>query len=323
MTTPYSEGTAQYNNSLAGLLRINDANLSDVEASDLIQPTDLIKILPFITSSRGSQHSWSVRTTAPGVSFRELNAGVTNLAAKEKTVTANLTLLDASFHRDKATLLNPKMTRDQYMQRESMISLNQALATLEYVFIRGATYAAGGFYGLADILDLWGNMGVDVGGEGGTRVYMLCLAEDKIAGVIGGNQPGTEGRVEVSEPYAVSVDDGTGKLFGAWRSDITGWFGLQIAGSYAGAVAFNIDGTSGKGVDDDLLAEMYSAFPTAFRGNVNAILMSRVGLKQLRDSMVTDLIPSPAFPTFWGGAGRQIPIVASDAINDAEAKNES
>jgi len=318
----YTIGTAQDTNTLAGILRINDANLSDVEFNDVIQPTEFMKILPFVPASRGTQHSWTVVTQAPGVSFRELNTGVNNAAGKEKTVLANLKLLDASFHRDAATVLSPRMSMEQYLQRETMKSLNAALSGIEKQLILGTDENANGFDGLADILDIWGNMGVDVGGSGGTRVYMLSLSPDRIAGVIGGSAVGQEGNIDVSDPYMTAIQDDNGN-YDAWRVKATGWMGLQIAGAYSGAVAFNIDGTSGKTVDDDLLAGMYTLFPSQHQSAVNCILMSRVGLKQLRDSMVTDLIPAPAFPTSWGGAGRQIPIVVSDAVDDSEATQTS
>jgi len=319
----YTEGTAQDTNTLAGLLRINDANLSDVEFNDVIQPTQFIQALPFELASRGTQHSWTVITQAPGVGFRVLNEGISNAAGKEQTITANLKLLDASFARDAATLVSPRMTREQYMQRETMKSINAALTKLEYQFIRGTGAEAGGFPGLADIMNLWGSMGLDVNGNGGTRVYMLSLSADRIAGILGSGTVGNEGNLDVSDIYRTEGDGATTGKLGKLRVDVTGWMGLQIAGSYSGAVAFNVDGTSGKTVDDDLLAELYTSFPTQHNSAVNAILMSRTGLKQLRDSMVTDLIPSPPFPTAWGGAGRPIPIIVSDAINDAEVKNES
>ncbi|MFA5321389.1 MAG: major capsid protein [Smithella sp.] len=318
----YTEGTIQSTNTLAGLLRINDANLSDVEFNDIIQPTEFMKVLPFVPASRGTQHSWTVTKTAPGFAFRELNTGVTNAAGTEQTILANLKLMDASFHRDASTVLSPRMTREQYLQRETMKSLNAALVGVEKQLILGTDEEADGFDGLADILDIWGDMGEDLGGAGGTRLYMLCLSPDRIAGVIGGSSTGQEGNIDVSDPYMTTIADDSGE-YDAWRVKATGWMGLQIAGSYSGAVAFNIDGTTGKTIDDDLLAGLYTKFPTQHAPFVNCILMSRTGLKQLRDSMVTDLIPSPPFPVAWGGAGRPIPIVVSDAVDDSESTNAS
>ena len=314
----YTTGTTQDTNTLAGILRINDANLSDVEFNDIIQPTALLQALPFVAASRGTQHSWTVRVTEPGSSFRELNVGIANAAGTEKTVTATLKLLDASFTRDKATLLSPRMGLEQYLQRETMLSLNGAMSNIEKQLVLGTDSKATGFDGLSDILSIWGDMGEDVGGAGGTRCYMLSLAPDRIAGVVGSSQIGQEGNIDVGAPYGVTVTDDTG-TYSANRVDILGWMGLQIAGAYSGAVAFNIDGTSTHTLDEDLLAGLYTKFPTQHAGAVNAIVMSRTGLKQLRDSMVTDLIPSPPFPTSWGGAGRPIPIITSDAVADDDS----
>ena len=93
----YTTGTEQSTNTLAGLLRINDANLSDVEFNDVIQPSEFFRALPFVQASRGTQHSWTVRTAPPGAAFRALSTGIANIAAKERTITADLKLLDASF----------------------------------------------------------------------------------------------------------------------------------------------------------------------------------------------------------------------------------
>lgn len=315
----YTEGTIYSTNTLEGLLRINDANLSDVEANDVIQPTSFMRALPFTLSSQGTQHKWTVRTAEPGSAFRELNEGVDNAAGKEQTITASLKLLDASFDRDKATVGRPRMSVEQYMARESMLSLNSALSLVEYQLIRGTDYKSGGFPGLPDILDIWGSMGVDAGGSGGTRVYMLALSEDRIAGIIGGENQGEEGNIYMSDMYPWVKEDSDGKTHGRWRVDIFGWLGLQIAGSYSGAVAFNLDGTDSASVDEDLISELYTKFPSQHQQAVNAILMSREGLRQYRESLMTDLNPSPAFPATWDAAGRQIPIIVSDAIQDDES----
>lgn len=323
---PYTTGTEQYNDTLAGALRINDANLSDVEYSEIIQPTEFMKILPFVPASRGTQHSWTVETVAPSAKFRDIGEGILNTAGKGKTITANLKLIDATMHKDKGLkgTLGPRVSWDEYIAKEAMKSLNSTLVNFEKQLILGTGgHLAGGFDGLSDILDIWGTMGEDLGGVGGTRVYMLCLGKDNIAGVLGSEQAGKEGNIDMSDPFdAPYFTDGTGKSYPATWVSILGWGGLQIAGAYSGAVAFNIDGTTGKTVDEDLLAGLYTKFPSQYRQNINCILMSGTGLKQLRDSMVTDLIPSPVFPTNWGGAGRPIPIVVSDAIDDDEDKNE-
>ena len=310
----YNDGTPVATNTLAGALRINDANLSEIENSNLIQPTEFYKVLPFVTASRGTQHSWTVQTSAPGAAFREVGVGVLNAAGQEKTVVATLKVLDASFDRDVAlkASLGPKQSWEGYLSRESMKSLNSALSTSEHQLIKGTGGAsAGGFDGLDSILDYWGDMGYDVAGSGGTRIYMLALGEDNVAGIFGG-----DGGIDMSEPYQSKVQTSDGKAYSSSRVDILGSMGLQIAGAYSGAVAYNIDGTTGKTVDFDLISTLYSKFPTAYAGNVNCILMSRKALKQLRDSLVTDLNPSPDFPTEWKGAGRSIKIVVSDAVKD-------
>jgi len=314
-----TEGSALGTNTLAGLLRINDENLSDVKYNEVIQPRNLMKRLPFITSSRGHQHSWTRIKTANGSSFRDLYDGVTNSIGTEATVTMDLKTLDATVIRDSATILNPKFANfEQFLEYEAMKSLNQAIADAEYQFIQGTGVDTKGFTGLYDEVGASWGLKEDVGGAGGTRVYMLCLGEDDICGVVGGSSIGNEGNIEVHDPRYQLVDGAVSGQYTAGFVTIQGWMGMQIGGAYSAAVAYNIDGTSGKAVDDDLLQTLYNKFPAEVEDKVNLILMSKTGAKQLRDSRVTDLNVAPKLPKIWDGAGRDIPILVSSAMKDDE-----
>jgi len=123
----------------------------------------------------------------------------------------------------------------------------------------------------------------------------------------------------MSEPYEVQGEDADGKKFGAYRVDITSWFGLQAAGKYSAAVGFNLDGTTDSTMDGDFLTKMYNLFPTDVRPFVNAILTSRQGQRQYRDSLKSDVQKDPALANIWQGAGADIPIIVSDAVpSDAD-----
>ena len=313
-----TDGTAYADNALNGIIRMNDQNLSDIEVSNLIQPTSFFAWLIWITASNGSQHKWTVETAAAAAVFRDLNASIANSAGSEKTVTANLLLMDASFDRDMATEKIIKMGLGPYMEKETMKALNAAFAKAEYQLIRGTGYDSDGWDGLIDQLSLYDGMAYDAGGAGESRVYMMIGGEDDVAGVLG-----NDGNFKVSDPFPTKrfADDASGDSHNVWAVDVHGWMAMQVAGKYSLAGAYNIDGTSTHLVDDDLLAEIYSLFPSDRAPFVNGILMSREGAKQLRKSRTATTptgAPAP-FATSWDGAGRDIPIIISDAMDDAES----
>jgi hypothetical protein len=317
-----TDGTAYARNTLLGLVTINDQNLAGWEYKDLIQPSALLNALPWYPASAGTQHKYLVETVAPGAAFRAVNTGVANVAGQSKSVSIDLKILDFSFFRDVEIARGYRGGVETYLQMELARSLGAALAKSEYQLIQGEGYDAAGFGGLQDAINLWG-LGKNVGGSGGTRVYMLITGEDAICGIVGGASVNESGKFFVSDPalQRILTNVSTGAGYNAFNVNGTGWMGLQVAGSYSAAVAFNIDGTSGKGVTDDLLGELYSLFPSGKQPRINAILMSRVGQKQLQQSRTaTNPTGAPApFPMAWEGAGRPIPIIISDAVNDAES----
>jgi hypothetical protein len=319
--TNYTDGTARASNTLLGLIDLNDQNLAGFEAVDLIQPSAFLRALPWFPASAGTQHKFLVQTVAPGAAFRAINAGVLNVAGQSKPVTIACSILDFSYFRDVELARGYRKGIEAYLNRETALSLTAALAKAEYQLIQGEGYDATGFGGLDDVLSVWGSMGYNAGGAGGTRVYMLIAGEDAVCGVVGGSRAGEEGKFYVSDPVVQRVltnVDGTG--YNAFNVNGTGWLALQIAGAYSVAVAFNIDQTSGHACTDDLLGELYSKFPADKQPRVSHILMSRSSQKALQQSRTaTNPTGQPApFPMSWAGAGREIPIVISDAVDTAE-----
>lgn len=317
----YTEGTAYADNTLNGLIRMNDQNLADFEYSELVQPTQFMDALPWFPASNGTQHKWTVETAAPDAVFRALNVGVANGAGSEKTISMDLKILDASFFRDVMVARGATKGVGAYLNREAMKSLNKALTVGESQLINGTDALADGFDGLKDLATLYAadGLAIDEGGSGGTRVYMMITGEDDVCGILG-----NDGQfVYADEPtiQRILTNVSTGAGYNAYNVPISGYAGLQIGGKYSIATAYNIDGTTGKVVDDALLAELYSKFPSDRKNSVNLILMSSTGLFQLQQSRTaTNPTGAPApFPTSWDAAGRPIRIVISDAVDDAES----
>lgn len=306
-------------NTLTGLIRMNDRNLTDWSVSDILAPTQFQNALPWFKASNGTQHKWTVETALPGSAFRLLNNGVANAAGQEKTVTANLSIIDASYDDVDVMLASEaKGGRDAYLMKRGMRSLNSGIVRAEFSLIRGTDYDAAGPDGLQQLVSVY-NLGFNAGGNGGTRVYMLITGESDVCGILG-----NDGRFEIPPPFMSRkvTNPETGAAFTAWAQNITGYMCLQVGGKYSAAVGYNFSGAdAAKSVTDKNLAEIYSLFPSDRAPRVNLILMSRIGLKQLQQSRIATT-PTGAYveyPTSWNGAGRLIPICVSDAVNDEES----
>ena len=310
-------GAEVANDSIAGLIQVNDSNLADWEHCEVVKLTPFFSVLPWFPASNGTQHKFLVETAAATAAFRAIGVGVTNAAGKSKQVTIDLKYLDGSFDRDVALARGKKDGEEAFMEKESAKSLSASLVVADKELIQGIDNDAEGYAGLAQLAGLYDGMAMDLQGAGGTRVYMMIMGEDEVCGIAG-----NDGRFDSKPPVTIQKDDGTGKKHAALFVDMGGYMCLQVGGKSSIAVAFNIDGTDGKIVDDDLLADLYSLFPAEVAPRINCILMSRVGAKQLRKSRTaTNPTGAPApFATSWNGAGTNIPIVIDDALDDDAAQ---
>lgn len=312
----HTNGTQYAPDTLNGIIRMNDRNLAEFEYSELVQPTAFFKRLPWVTASNGTQHKFTVVKSAAGAAFRAIGEGVVNASAQELTRSLDLKYIDFSWHEDVASV-DGKINKGAYMEKKTMRSLNAGLAAVEAQIIKG-TDSSKGFDGLQQLANLYDGNSINVGGSGGTRVYMMIVGVEDVAGIIGNNGNMTYSEPSIA-PFVTSIETG------ATRNDYNvaagGYLGLQVAGKYSVAFAYNIDGTTGKGVTDALLSQLFAKFPSDRLPFINCILMSMKGLGQLQASRTaTNPTGAPApFPASWDAAGRAIPIVVSDAVNDSES----
>lgn len=309
---------ADATNSLAGLITLNDRNAADWEFNQYLKFSPLMQALPWFPATNGTQHKFVRGTSAPGAAFRAVNTGLANAAGQAELVTITLAYLDGSFHRDVAIANAFKDGYEAYMAKESARSLTAAFAKAEAQLVAGTGSDGTGFSGLADYVTQYSDVVVNGGGAGGARVFMMYAGEDGVAGIMG-----NDGEIMVGEPRLTPIvtDVGTGAAFDAYRVVIGGYMGLQIASVNDYGVigmGYNFDGTSGHELDDDALGDLYSDFSAQMQPMINLIVTNRAGLKQLQQSRTaTNPTGSPApFPASWNGAGRDIPIVVTDALSD-------
>ena len=305
-----------YTNTLAGLLMLNDANMADIYPSNVLDEAPVIRqAFAQPASQGGTTHKYLRRKTAAGAGFRKLGYGIVNAAEEFTDVTVNCELLDGSFDRDVGLALGYKAGREAYLRKETLAGLKTMFYRLEEsVFNIGVAHS---FTGLPYFDDYFAedlDQVVNAGGTGGKSVWLLRWADDGVS-IVAGN----EGRVEFTLPDAdniVRVLDGKSHPYSAYRMTLLGWYALQVGSKYDAARICNLDGTGGKTVTDDRLAEGISKF-RAGKGP-NMIVMNRTALKELRESRTaTNPSGAPAaFPTEAFG----IPIVVTDALSDSEAE---
>lgn len=301
-------------NDLAGLLLLNDANVSPEEATAILNKAPVLRRLFAQSASQGgTRHTFKRKLTAPGVGFRLVNEGITNSAGTFEMVTQDLALLDASFDRDKAIAMAYRKGIQAYMDEEGMDSLMEAFFAAECAIFRANlnkqfTGLPGNPYFDQITAD---SQVINAGGSGGRSVWLLRSAKNGIS-VVAGN----DGRIDMAtSDVETRLQDASNRTYSALSRTIMGWFGLQVGRKYDAARIVNIDGTTGHTLTDALIAQAIAKFP-ADEGP-NMIALSRTSLFELQSSRTaTNPTGAPApFPTEAFG----IPIVPTEAIPENEA----
>jgi len=303
---------ANKSDTLAGLIVLNDQNLSDVEVTDVLSGAPLLNALYAQPASQGGTlHKYMRETALPGAAFRAIGAGLDNAAGEDEEVTVTCKLLDASFSRDKALALGYRKGVAAFMARESLRSLRKAFNHAEKQLVNGVSNDASGFIGfLAYVASLSVDNVVNAGGSGGKSVYVLRTAQDGVS-LIAGN----DGKFDVSEVYSTRLYVTTSQYRPDLAQDILGWLGLQFGSSVLDIVRIaNVDGTSSHALTDDFLSKAIAKFPSDKPANL--IVMNRTALQELQESR-TGTNPTGA-PAPFPDSAFNIPIVVTDALGSSE-----
>lgn len=306
---------AESYNTLAGLVQLNDKNLADLNITDLLDESPLLKVLFAQVASNGTQHKYLKQTTASSAAFRAALDGCTKTASADTLVTDTLKILDASFDTDVALADAYKGGRDAWLQLETVRALKQAFFVAEKQVIYGVGNDANGFAGLHDDTQLDAiadAMVIQCATPGSTAssqtsVYILRSGRDDVSFIMG-----NDGRIVVEdEPTIIKLSGSGSGYFPALYVPITGYCGFQIGGAYSAARICNIE----TALTDDDIYNALALFPSSRQPNL--IVMNRDALKLLRNSRTAvnaTGAPAPR-PTEVDG----IPIVVTDAVVSTEA----
>ncbi|MCP4103873.1 MAG: hypothetical protein GY750_21010 [Lentisphaerae bacterium] len=305
---------AQADNTLAGLIQMNNMNNADIDVTDLLQSAPWLKEAYATEASNGTLHSYLKETLAAGVAFRDPNTGIANVAGQETEVSVALKLMDASLVRDKGIAMKySKGGIPAYMAKQGMKSIKSAFKNAEKQLINGTDNDATGNNGLADTLDAIGGFCYSNGGavaNSQTSVYFLFEGEDDVA-VIAGND-GVLDIGDVVEQRVSTNSTGTEGYTGLTQS-ILGWLGLQVGSIHSCARLANVDAVAP--LTDDKIAGVLAGFPADKRPT--RILMNSASQEQLRSSR-TATSPSGA-PAPVVEQAFNIPITVTDSIVSTEA----
>ena len=241
-------------------------DVSDTQASDLLNDAPLIRLLTMIESSNGTTHKYSKKVGAPVVGFRNPNTGRSLSKSNKVPVTATLEILDFTSQIDVAVAkANPKKSAITVVEEEALEHLAEALAVYERQLINGLVLGDsegfGGFADSATLANTDSEMVVDAGGtaaDAATSVYGVRLMPGGIRGVYKGDgEP-----FEVEETSVVKVDDGTGESYPAFYTPGTAWLGIEMGSKFSVGRVCNVTDEDGHRLTDKLLAKLYAKFPS-------------------------------------------------------------
>ena len=296
---------------LAEVVHFNDVSIADMGASDVFNDAPFLASLNAIIASHGSNHQFLKEVSAPAVGFRQPGAGRDHGKSADQLTTVGLSILDASFHVEKALAKNQRRGIDWFMAREAKRHIRAAFSHGEKQLFYGTDNDADGFNGLADELnDLDHAMviaaGTPAASQNCTDVWAVRSTDDeRFLSVCVGH----DGEIEISESYEQMLDGSNSKKRNVIVQPIEGWAGLVMHSAKSVARLANIDDSDSK-LTDALLYRLWELFDE--NNPPTQLVMNKRSGRQLRESRVatTESGKEVPLPKEWEG----IPIVYSKSV---------
>jgi hypothetical protein len=295
------------------LLDIAKANGSDGVVGLIDEATKAHPELTLVAARtiKGLNYKTLVRTANPTVGFRNANEGTAATKGTYENRLVETYILNPRWECDKAVADRYEDGPEAYIALEASAILEAAMQTLASQFYYGTGADAKGFPGLLAAYDAT-NMVVDAAGTTDSTcssVWALRFGPINVIWVYGNG-----GSMELSDVAEQRILDGSQNPFTAYVQELLAYPGLQVASLWSIGRIKKLTADVGKGLTDDLIADLLSKFPVGVRPDV--LLMSRRSLRQLQDSRTaTNATGAPApFPTESFG----VPVAPTDAITNTE-----
>jgi hypothetical protein len=254
-----------------------------------------------------------VRTALPSVGFRAINAGRETQKPTLAARSVDCMFLDASWDIDEAAALACEWGLDRALEIQAQAHIDAMMKAICSQIWYGTGADAAGFAGVAGLLDNTDDaMVVDATGttaSTGSSLFAVRFGVDACQLAWGLN-----GKIMAGEIARSRIFDGDGKAFWGWAQAVSGYAGLQLTNYEACGRICNLTADSGKGLTDDLIADLLAKFPVGEKPD--AMFCSRRSLRQLQNSRTaTNPTGAPApFPDSAFG----VPLHPSDSILDTE-----
>lgn len=259
--------------------------------------------------SKGHSYATLIRTEKPAVGFRLVNSGI-------DPSKSTLTLKNQQCHLLSGRIECDRAIADIWPGGASAFQVLESIGGLESLYEKAATQF---YYGLADdpnkgfpgLLASYdaANMTVDATGTGDatTSVWAVRYGERDLRWALGENTP-----LDFSQWRVESVTDEEGKKFPAYVADATVWLGLQFTHKYCAGRIKNLSTATGKTLTADMLYDLIEKFPAGKQPT--HIFLNKRSMKQLRESLTTDLDPMPDYVESIG----KVPLIVTDSIGNTE-----
>lgn len=258
---------------------------------------------------KGINFKTLVRTELPSVSFRNANDGVDAVKGKYENRLIDTYILNPRWECDKAVADAHEDGAAAFISMEAMGIVNAAFATVAGQIYYGGD--AAGFPGLQN--SVRDDMVIDAGGttaDTGSSVWAMSFGSQGVQFVVGNG-----GSLDIDDVRIETITGQNSKSMTGYVQEMLARIGLQVGNLNGLGRIKNLTDDAGKGLTDDLLADLVGAFRIGYRPD--ALFMSRRSLTQLQKSRTaTNATGAPApTPTEYEG----IPIVPTDSINNTEA----
>ncbi len=261
---------------------------------------------------KGLQYKTLVCLEDPTVSFRNANEGTAPAKARYENRLIECYIFNPRWVCDKAVADANEDGPEAYIALEGLRMTRASMKHLASQFYYGSANDEKGFPGLIAAYDST-NMVVDAGGTAaktGSSVWAVKWGPLDVQWVYGLN-----GQLALDDVSEIQASDDDGNEYTAYLQELLARPGLQVASKYSVARIKKLTEDEGKGLTDDLIAELLSKFPVGVVPDV--LYMNRRSLRQLRESRTaTNATGAPApFPSDAFG----VPIKVTDSIASTES----
>lgn len=261
---------------------------------------------------RGLNYKTLVRKTLPTTGFRNFNEGTASTKGEAENVLVGCYPLNPRWSVDEMLAKAHEDGPEAAITFEAQAHMESAMQTVARQFYYGRSSNvnadAKAYPGLLQAVDT--SMEVDAGGSTEvTDVWAVKWGLQAVHWVFGQG-----GNFELSDIDRRDVSDGENS-YTALHQELQTHIGLQVGHKFAIGRIKNVGTDAGKGLTDDLLADLIAKFPVGMEPDV--ILSNRRSTSQLQKSRTaTNATGAPApRPTEYDG----YPFVTTDSIQNAAA----